>query len=370
MLRIGIDARPLHWPGIGRHVVELITHLSEIDRTNEYFVYFSSQEDIDNNRFFNNNFHPVLMPVKVYTISEQWRLPFRIMKDRLDIFHSPSSLVVPMIHPCKLVVTVHDIMLKLNPQFIPSKLASVYFNMMNWRALSSAVALIAVSEFTKNEIVSIYPDYNPKITVLYNGVRDIFRPIKDHEKIQRMKVKLGIKERYILYLGTYKKHKNLPVLVKAYNELPEDIKAGCQLLILGKRDIRYPEVPNMVRELRLESNVVFQDYIEDADLPALYSGADVFVLPSVYEGFGFPLVEAMSCGVPVVASRIPVFSEIAGNAAILTAPHDIKEIRNAVCKILLDKQFAGLLRRSGLQQAKKFSWLETAKGVREIYESL
>jgi glycosyltransferase involved in cell wall biosynthesis len=369
-LKIGIDARPLHWPGIGRHIRELIKHLSLIDNKNEYYIYFSSQTNINNNRFDNRNFHPVLLSVGVYTISEQMFLPLHIIKDRLDIYHSPSSLVVPMIHPCKLVITVHDLMLKLNPQFISSVSASIYFNIMNWWALRSADKIITISEFTNNEIISLYPGYKRKITVIHNGVSDLFMPVNDAEKIKRIKAGFGIKADYILYLGTYKKHKNLIALVKAYSELPEDIKDGHQLLIIGKRDVRYPEVPDMVRELRLENRVVFRDYIEDSDLPTLYSGADLFVLPSVYEGFGLPVIEAMACGTPVVASRIPVLSEITGGSALLVDPHNIQEMKDSICKILSDKQLSESLSGKGLQQAKRFSWFEAAEKVKEIYESL
>jgi len=370
MLRIGIDARPLHWPGIGRHIKELLRHLCLIDAENEYYIYFSSQQYLEENRVSKGNFHEILLPAKVYSISEQVHLPLRIARDRLDIFHCPSSLVVPLVHPCKLVVTVHDIMLKAHPEFIPSRTASVYFDIMNWRALSSAKKLITVSGFTRDEILSHYPKYREKITVIHNGVHKRFRPVQDINEIERVKRALGASGGYVLYLGTYKKHKNLTVLIKAYANLPQSIRAKYQLLIAGKRDQRYPEVPDMVRALGIGQYVIYADSVCDEDLPALYSGASCFVLPSVYEGFGLPLIEAMACGTPAVASRIPVFEEIAGDAAAFASPHDSREMSSAILKVLNEKEYGATLRSKGLLRTERFSWLHAAKKVKEVYESI
>ena len=369
-MRIGIDARPLHWPGIGRCIRELVAHLAKVDKTNQYVVYFSSEADLRENKVDNPNFQLVVVPFGVYTVSEQLHLPLRIARDNLDIYHALTSLTVPMIRPCKLVVTLHDLLLKIYPEYLPSVTGSIYFNIINWWAIKFADKIITVSKFTENELVSLYPKSKEKIITIHNGVSTQFQPVYDQRLVNDVKKKYGIRKRYVLYVGTYKQHKNLETLVNAYARLPTQIRNDHHLLIVGKQDKRYPEVPALVKQLGLEASVICVNYVNEEDLPALYSGAAVFVLPSLYEGFGLPLIEAMACGVPAVASRIPSFLEITAGAAILAVPQDVQEMANAICRVITSDDKCSVLKEKGLCRAKEFSWFTTAKKVIEVYESI
>jgi alpha-1,3-rhamnosyl/mannosyltransferase len=310
------------------------------------------------------------VPFGVCTVSEQMHLPLRIARDNLDIYHATTSLTVPMIRPCKLVVTLHDLLLKIYPQYLPSISGSLYFNIINWWAIKSADKIITVSKFTENELVSRYPKSKQKVMTIHNGVSKEFQPIHDHEVVNNVKKRYGIKKGYILYVGTYKQHKNLEALVNAYARLPIQIRNDYNLLIAGKQDKRYPEVPALVKQLGLEDSVICVNYINEKDLPALYSGATVFVLPSLYEGFGLPVIEAMACGVPVVASKIPSLLEITAGSAILVDPQDIQEMADAICRVITRKETSFILKEKGLCRAKEFSWFTTAKKVIEVYESI
>jgi glycosyltransferase involved in cell wall biosynthesis len=275
-----------------------------------------------------------------------------------------------MIRPCKLVVTLHDLLLKIYPEYLPSVTGAIYFNIINWWAIKFADKIITVSKFTENELVSLYPKSKQKVITIHNGASKEFQPIHDHEVVNNVKKRYGIKKGYILYVGTYKQHKNLETLVNAYALLPTQIQNDYNLLVVGKQDKRYPEVPALVKQLGLEDSVICVNYVNEKDLPALYSAATVFVLPSFYEGFGLPMIEAMACGVPVVASRIPSFLEITSGAAILVEPQDIQEMADGVCKVITSDDTCTILKEKGLRRAKEFSWFTTAKKVIEVYESI
>lgn len=306
----------------------------------------------------------------IYTLRGHLSLPLRMLVDKLDVFHATTSLDVPLASPCPLVVTFHDLLLKVAPEFLPSIPASVYFNVVNWRAVSSASKIITVSVFTAKELVSLYPWSEAKVSTVYSGIGQAFRPVGDQAVLGRMRKKYGLRNPYCLYIGTYKRHKNLETLVKAYGQLPRKILLQWDLVLVGKEDGRFPEVPRLLRELGIEPRVIRLKFVEEEDLPALYSGADVFVLPSLYEGFGFPLLEAMACGVPVVAARISSLNEVGQGAALWVDPLDASQMAAAIEQVLSQPDLRLSLRAKGLARAGAFSWLDTAERVLEIYESV
>ena len=369
-LRIGIDARASHFPGIGRHIRELVTHLAEIDALNEYRIYFSSREQLEKLRLERPNFRCVLASSRIYTLKEQLDLPYRLWRDRLDLFHSTTSLDVPLLQPCPLVVTLHDLLLKVLPDHLPGRVAGIYFNVMNSWSIRSAARILTVSQFTADELTSLYPGSRAKVVVAPNGISAMFRPPASPAIVARTRARYGLPEEYILYVGTYKKHKNLPMLVKAFAGLPEETRLASPLVLVGKPDPRFPEVPSLVRELALEGCVLSRDHVEEEDLPALYGGATLFVMPSIYEGFGLPVIEAMACGVPVVCARIPALSEVTGGSAVLVDPNDAADIRTALLRLLKDPELRSSLRKSGLRRAAQFSWRKTAGIVLETYRSV
>lgn len=367
-LRIGIDARPLRWPGIGRYVHELIGALAGVDTLDEFFVYCNGDQL---GRFEGRwpNVHVRKIGSRLYSVGEQVSLPMRILLDRLHVFHSPASLTVPLLCPSSHVVTVHDLLLKIHPEQLASRLGRLYFSVMNARALRSADELLTVSNFTRNILVSTYPSYAGKVRTVHNGVNETFKPAVDEERLRRLKQVLGIGNRYVLYVGTYKKHKNVPVLIEAYARLDPAMRADVQLVLLGRRDPRFPEADALIARLGLRPNVVQVANLDEQDLIALYSGAEVVAVPSAYEGFGFPLLEAMSCGTAAVATRIPAFVEVAGECAVLVEPHDAAAFSEALARVLTDLDLGARLRAAGLEHSARFDWRKTARATLEAYRA-
>ncbi len=373
-MRIGIDAR-IDAHGIGTYTRALITHLHTIDEKNEYVVFCSSKQQADSYGFVNHNFKPLIMPAPIFSVAEQIFLPYYIKKEKLDLFHA-TSYVVPIICPCPLAVTIHDVLCKTNPAFYPPFtgityfIARAYYNFMNWYAVRAAKHISTVSDFAKTEIMFYYPATpEEKITVIYNGVgSQFYRP--ELPEINTIKDKYQISGNYILFVGTLNPRKNLLTLIKAFAELGELRDKNFTLVVAAKKDVRYPAPFRLVEEYTLGSSVLFIDYVAQADLPALYTGATVFVLPSLHESFGFPIVEAFACGAPVITSNRTALPEIAGNAALLIDPYNVQEMKEAILKIILDPSLKSTLVEKGLARARSFSWETAAGQTRELYENV
>ncbi len=368
-LRIGIDARPLRWPGIGRYVRELITQLAAIDRVDQFFVYCDREQSAACFRDRWPNVRVVTVRSPLYSFGEQMRLPIRILRDRLDLFHAPSSLVVPFLCPCRLVVTVHDLLLKNHPEHLPSWLAKVYFVLMNAAALRSAKQLLTVSDFTRSELVAAYPGYADKARTAHNGVGSAFRPARDERQLLKLKQALRLRNQYALYVGTYKKHKNVPFLIEAFARLDPKLRSGLQLLLLGPRDPRFPEVDTLIEKLNLQPDVVQIDRVEEEDLIALYSGAAAVVVPSMFEGFGFPVLEAMACGTAIIATRIPALVEVAGDCAIFVEPGDCAGLAAALTRLVEEGGLRDRVAAAGLQRSARFTWRRTALETLAAYRA-
>ncbi len=368
-LRIGIDARPLRWPGIGRYVRELVTQLAEIDCVDDFFVYCNGEQAAELFRDRWPNVQVVKVTSALYSLGEQVSLPLRILLDRLDLFHSPASLTVPLLHPCRLVVTVHDLLLKNHPEHLPSHLAGIYFGIMNALALRSAKQLLTVSDFTRQELVAAYPRYASKTRTIHNGVGLAFKPARDEQHLQNLKRSLGLRKSYLLYVGTYKKHKNLPFLIEGYSRLNPSLRADVQLLLLGPRDPRFPEADALVSRLGLRPDVVQVERVEEQDLIALYSGAEAVVVTSAYEGFGFPVLEAMACRTAVIATRIPAFVEVAGDCAIFVEPGDGPGLTAALTRILENPDLRDKAAAAGLERSARFTWRNTAVTTLKAYRA-
>ena len=368
-LRIGIDARPLRWPGIGRYVRELLAQLSEIDAVDRFFVYCDSEQAAARFRDSRPNVQIVMVPSALYSLGEQVRLPLRIFLDRLDLFHAPSSLTVPVVHSCPLIVTVHDLLLKARPEHLPSRLAGLYFGIMNAVALRSAKQLLTVSDFTRSELVAAYPRYAGKTRTIHNGAGPMFRPSRDEQRLRNLKQALGLHKRYVLYVGTYKKHKNVPVLIEAFARLDPQLRSDLQLLLLAPRDPRFPEADALIARFDLQAKVVRVEHVEERDLIVLYSGAEAVVAPSIYEGFGFSVLEAMACGTAVVATRIPAFVEVAGDAAIYAEPDDRDGMAAALARLLREPDLRDRLVAAGLKRSATFTWRRAAVETLAAYRT-
>jgi glycosyltransferase involved in cell wall biosynthesis len=283
----------------------------------------------------------------------------------VDLFHATEHLL-PRFSSVRTVFTLHDLIFLFHPE-THKPLNRWFLTLMMPRFLRAADAVIAVSECTKRDAVRFYGIPEEKITVIYEGVNPRFRPASP-ETIAAVRARYGLPEHFILYVGTIEPRKNLTALLEAFHHLlaTHDLR----LVIVGKKGWLYEGFFRRLRELGLEDRVIFTGYVPDEDLPAIYSAADLFVFPSLYEGFGLPVLEAMACGTPVICSNTSSLPEVAGDAALLVDPTDVRALAGAMERALTDEHLRSELMAKGLERARWFTWEKAAAKTLEVYRGV
>jgi len=372
-MRICINASPAvhHVAGLGRYTQELMTALLAIDSENQYVAFYNRPSEakvdppLDRIPHLTTN-----LPTKPWRFSALLAHFTRIPQDRMfphvDLFHATDHLL-PRFSGVRSVFTLHDLVFRFYHE--THKLLNRWFlTLMMPRFLKAADAVLAVSEWTKKDGVELYGLDEDRIRVIYEGVKPRFRPASA-ESMSALRQKYGIVEEFILSVGTIEPRKNLTSLLEAYRSL-KDGQPELQLVIVGKKGWLYEGFFRRLRELGLEDEVIFPGFVPDDDLPPLYSAADLFVFPSLYEGFGLPVLEAMACGTPVVTSNASSLPEVVGDAAVLVDPNDVQALIRAMSAVLDNKELHGELRAKGPRQAAKFSWENAARETLAVYTSL
>jgi glycosyltransferase involved in cell wall biosynthesis len=294
------------------------------------------------------------------------------------LFHPPDVLfvpshVLPLCHPRRSVVTVHD----LGHRHYPQAHTTWQRWYLEWSAryhVRTAAHLVADSRATKADLVHLYGADPGRVTVAYLGVDPALQPVRDPQKLALARKKYGISRPYVLYLGTLQPRKNLARLIEAFGQiiqladLASNPGAALRLVLAGKRGWLCDDILARARALGIWDRVVTTGYVEEADLAALYSGASLFVMPSLYEGFCIPLLEAMACGVPVACSNVSSLPEVAGSAALLFDPLDVGAMRAAMVRVLQDKELCRSMVQQGLEQVTAFTWTRCAQAVLGVLE--
>ncbi len=315
------------------------------------------------------------LPRKVLWLSNKlWRMSVlvaqlaRIPQDRIchgaDLFHATDHLL-PYLSHARSVFTLHDLAFRFYPE-THTRLNRWFLTLMMPRFLRAADAIIAVSECTKQDALRLYGIDRAKIMVIGEGVHPRFRSVGP-QITSDVRRKYGLPEHFILAVGTIEPRKNLPILFEAFKQAQ---RPEVKLVIAGKKGWLYDRTFARLRELGLGQRVAFTDFVPDEDLPALYTAAEAFAFPSLYEGFGLPVLEAMACGTPVLCSNTSSLPEVAGDAALPISPGDVRGWAQAIEQITRDATLRAELRQRGLRQAKRFSWEETARQTREVYREI
>jgi len=371
-MRICLDLSPAvhQHAGLGRYAQELLLALAAADGQNEYVVFYNNPAAARVDPTL-ERFPKITTPLSY----KPWRLSAllahfaRLSQDRLfpgvDLFHVTDHLL-PYFRLIKSVFTLHDLIFLFHPE-THKPLNRWFLTLMMPRFLRAADAVIAVSECTKRDAMRLYGLDEAKIRVIYEGVNPRFCPASP-EAIAAVRARYGLPEHFILYVGTIEPRKNLTALLEAFHHLlaTHDLR----LVIVGKKGWLYEGFFRRLRELGLEDRVIFTGYVPDEDLPAIYSAADLFVFPSLYEGFGLPVLEAMACGVPVICSNTSSLPEVAGDAALLVDPADVRALAGAIERVLTDEGKWREMRERGLQQAARFSWDEAAAMSLKVYQDV
>ena len=363
---IGIDASRAavaQRTGTENYSLNLVRHLVALDRKNSYRLYL--------NRPPSRNLQSANCELRVMPFPRLWthlRLSLEMMRHPPDLLFVPAH-VLPIVHPRASVVTVHDLGYLYFPH-AHRPLDRLYLDLSTRHNARAAAHLISDSQATKRDLVERYSVDPAKIAVVYAGYdAAAFRPVRDRAAIEAVKARYSIAGEYILSVGTLQPRKNLARLIEAFASL-QIADCKLQLVIAGKRGWLYKEIFAQVHQLGLEDEVIFTGYVAGSDLPALLSSASLFVMPSLYEGFGLPVLEAMACGVPIVCSNVSSLPEVAGDAAVLVDPLDVGRMAAAMERVLSDEELRAELRERGFEQVGRFSWEKCARETLAVLESV
>lgn len=366
--RIGIDARfygPLG-KGLGRYTEEAVDNIIKLDQDNEY-VIFLRRENFNDFKCDGLRIKKVLANIRWYSLAEQLIFPFYIWRERLDLMHFPH-FNAPIFCPVKFVVTIHDLILIKFPTSRATTLGPTLYKIKNlayklviYLAVKRAKKILAVSEYTKNDIVRQFKVKPEKIAVTYEGVAELL-------KTPFIKEGRGdfISQPYLLYVGNAYPHKNLEGLIRVFARINKSLP-DLKLVLVGKEDYFYNRLKLYAKNF--SANIIFPGYVPDRELAELYRNALIYVFPSFYEGFGLPPLEAMARGLAVVSSNKTCLPEILGEAALYFNPADEADMKHKIEQALSGEKLRAELIRRGYEQIKKYSWRDCAEKTLEVYKN-
>lgn len=342
----------------------LVQAILEQDHEREYLLILppGAEELI---RVGSNGTRAITSRLKYYSVREQIGLP-RILRDhKVDLLHAPHFML-PLVRPCPSVVTIHDVIGLAWKEDLRSRVGRVYYSWMIWAAVRLADRIITVSQFSRNEIVR-YLGVNPeKIEVIYSGIDPDLRQIRDETQIKKVRAKYRIESEYIVYTGIYKPRKNHAALLRAFRSLlSEGLHAS--LVLVGPLNEGEQVLRRLAAELGISREVIFAGFVNEEELRALYSGARVYACPSLYEGFGFTVLEAMACGTPVVCSAETSLPEVAGDAALYADSRNPEEFGHALHEVFTNDALRNALIEKSRKNVERFSWVNTARETLNVY---
>lgn len=365
---IGIDARKVLDFGIGTYIRHLVFALAEIDSENQYILFSGAQRQ-EVWKGLPENFRVVTTRSPVYSVRELFSLSWRMFRLDLDLYHS-THYVLPAINPCRIVVTIHDIIHLLYPEYLPNRLAFFYAQQMIRRSLTRGDRILAVSQNTRTDLMEYFRVSGRKIQVVYNGVDDSFREKVPDDELERSLRNLGLRRPYLLFVGNPKPHKNLDNVIKAYAQALQIHDFNAPLVCVGDRGDREFKIRQRAEQLGIGDRIQLLGHVAQEALPAIYQGASLFLYPTLYEGFGLPVVEAMASGLAVITSDNSSLKEVAEGYAHLVNPLDVQGIAEAIAHCMADDEHRAALAKLGLRRSKDFRWRRTAEKTLEAYMSV
>lgn len=377
-MRIGIDltSAVTQGGGIGRYTRELVQAVTAVDSQNEY-RFFSAKQ-------------PAVLPVpksiptgsrikyRQSPLADRWHyrlwyrlrlpIPVQLLTGQIDLFHSPDFVLPPVLPKVPTLLTVHDLSFLHYPNTFPESLVSYLNRVVPW-SIQRATHILADSEATKRDLITLWQVPAEKVTVLLSGVNRSFQKVTDEARLQPVRQKYEIGNApYLLSVGTIQPRKNYQLLIRAFKNVAERFPHN--LIISGGKGWLFDEMMAEIDAQGLQGRVRFIGFVDDEDLAALYSGADLFVFPSLYEGFGLPLLEAMACGVPVVSSNASSLPEVGRNTAVYLSPHEPLSWTQKMIELLEDDAERARLSELGLAHIEQFSWQKTAVNLLNIYKKV
>ncbi len=378
-MKIAIDAAgPLSSSekgGISYFLGDFLSFLKDVDKENSYLIFGYFWHNYRRKKRLisipeSENFQLKTLPLPrrvIKNIEERLHIPIIeqfMKKENVSIFHSISAQEMPYFKKVKSVYSIYDLAFEINPSWYKDK----YYTYI-YKSAVRADVIVSSSYSTKKDIEQIYGIEPEKVRVVYLGVnRKFFNTVVDSRCDGFMK-NHGIPEMFVLTVATSVKRKNIPMLLKVYENLSKKGIKEKMVVVAGSQPVR-EEITEMVKEKNMQGNVLCFSEVTINSLACLYKKAALFIFPSLYEGFGLPVLEAMACGCPVITSNVSAMPEIAGDAGVLVDPYNVDEITSAVETVLSDSVLRDSMRQKGLERAKQFSWEKTVKDILNIYKDI
>lgn len=386
--------------GVGRHTRSLVSALLDLQPPDIEFTLFYAAGGLNSQQLtylysfeaeHKSNVKFVRLPFSEPNLTRFWQRlrapiplewvarfdrPFPFFPppfDKPDIWHFPDFAIPPLRHG-KGIVTIHDLSFLVTPECADAGLRE-YLTKTVPRAVKNADKVIVVSDNIKQELISRLNVPPEKIGVVYNGVGDQFQPIHDQERLTDTAKRLELPEKFVLFVGTIEPRKNLSRLVEAWAEVKKQPEGeGRKLILVGRRGWLYEPIFRKISELNLQDEIIWLNFVPDTDLPVLYNLADLYVFPSLNEGFGISPLESMACGTPVVTSDNSALGELFKEAALLVKAESTSSIAKGILTVLADRDGEGKLtaelRQKGFELANRFTWENSAKQTLDIYRSI
>jgi glycosyltransferase involved in cell wall biosynthesis len=341
----------------------LVRGLSAVDRSNAYTVFCVNQAGASLLSNAAPSIETVVLLPRQRWMSIPVSLPIQVRRRRLDLVH--ATFVAPPYLPAPLVFTLLDISPVTHPQFLPWALRLRLWPL--WRnSIRVARVVICISEFTRGGLLEAFKFPPERAVVAHLGVHPRYRPMEADET-RRTLARYGITEPYILHVGKLQARKNILRLLEAFHLLKQDRSIPHKLVLVGRKTWTSSEVGPLIDRLKLAPHIIHTGHVPDEDTPHFYGGASVLAYPTLYEGFGLPVIEAMACSTPVVAANTTSLPEIAGDAAVLVDPYRVEDIAGGIARVLRDEALAATLRQQGLARARQFTWDNTARRTLAAY---
>ncbi len=356
--------------GVDNYLYDLLENMIKMGKSKEIsLIHYKKIEDPVYTR--TNDIIIPKMPLKLTNIIG---MPKAIKSANIDILHVPAHFhtqIAPFFlnRNIKKILTIHDLIPLLFPKTY-SRDTSFLWNSSLKLIKNRIDHVIAVSQKTKDDCIKYFDIPDEKVTIIPNAVNARYKPIKNIEEVKNnLKMSYKLTDPFILFTGRIEARKNVPVLIKALYKLK---KMGLKhkLVVVGGRGWKYEETIGEIERLNLQESVIFPGYVPDEDLVKLYNAADLFVYPSLYEGFGLPPLEAMACGTPVITSNTSSLPEVVGNAGIMVNPKDVNGLAESMHRVLTDNVLKEDLSKKSLERSKKFSWEKSANETWKVYESI
>lgn len=373
-MKIALDARGINWyagTGIGTYTSQIIKHMLELDRTNAYLLFWWG----DNYRnLCNDNVEIHIASKRHKRFFEDFYMPQSLEKNAIDLYHVPQngiglSLGLPSNQSCAQVATIHDLIPYVMPETVGRSYLKKFLATMP-QIIQNSNRIITVSEFSKRDIMRVFNVEENLINVTPLAAEDYFKPMDKSEAKSYINQKYHIRDPFILYVGGFSPRKNVRSILLAFTRACHHLSKNYKVVILGTAKDEHAYLLSLCETLQISSSVLFAGYVPNEDLPFFYNACSVFVYPSMYEGFGLPPLEAMSCGTPVITSNVSSIPEVVGDSALMINPSDTEDLRNALEAVLENDALSAELSAKGYARSKNFSWKKTALKTLEIYQDV